>query len=67
METILCTANNPNLPYSPSTLKYFLRSLNMLRYIPCSLRMRLNPFHVFSERMKNTQKEIFAFNNAWGL
>jgi hypothetical protein len=31
--------------------------------------MRLNPFHVFSydaERTKNTQKEIFAFNNAWG-
>ncbi len=27
METILCTANNPNLPYSPSTLKYFLRIL----------------------------------------
>jgi hypothetical protein len=31
---------------------------------------RLNTFRVFSEyaeRMKNTQKEIFTFNNAWGL
>ncbi len=26
-ETILCTANKPNLPYSPSKLKYFLRNL----------------------------------------
>jgi hypothetical protein len=42
----------------------------MLRYFPRSLRRRPNPFHVFSdyaERMKNAQKEIFAFNNAWGL
>ncbi len=28
-ETILCTANNPNLPYSPYTLKYFLRILRI--------------------------------------
>jgi hypothetical protein len=29
METILCTANNPNLPYSSYTLKYFLRILQI--------------------------------------
>ncbi len=61
METILCTTNNPDLPYSPSKLKYFLRILRI-----CLDTFRA-PFHVFSdyaERMKNTQKEIFAFNNA---
>jgi hypothetical protein len=49
---ILCTANNPNLPFSPYTLKYF----------PRILQRCLNTFRVFSvyaERMKNTQKEIF--------
>ncbi len=53
-----------------SAKSLFASSPNMLRYFPRSLRGRLNPFHVFSdnaERMKNVHKEIFAFNNAWGL
>jgi hypothetical protein len=54
---ILFTANNPNLSFSPYTHKY----------LPHILHRYLNTFRVFSmyeERMKNTQKEIFPFNNA---
>jgi hypothetical protein len=56
----LCTANNPNLLYSPHRLRYFTRTFHR----------RFNTFRVFSEyaeRMKNMQKEISTFNNAWGL
>ena len=37
---------------------------------PRILRICLDTFRAFSnyaERMKNTQKEIFTFNYAWGL
>ncbi len=40
----------------------------MLKYFPRILHRYLNTFRVFSvdaERMKNTQREIFAFNLAW--
>ena len=48
------------LAYSPNTLRYFPRILHRC----------LNTFRVFSvyaERMKNTQREFFPINNAWGL
>jgi hypothetical protein len=42
----------------------------MLRYFLHILLRHLNTFCVFSsyaERMKNTQREFFTINNAWGL
>ncbi len=45
----------------------FVYRNNPIFYI---LHVRLNTFCVFTEyakRMKNTQKEIYIFNNAWGL
>ncbi len=45
----------------------FVYRNNPIFYI---LHIRLNTFCVFTEyadRMKNTQKEIYIFNNAWGL
>jgi hypothetical protein len=67
-ETSLCTANNPNcvvfVVYASILTAY---SPNMAEYFPSILHRSLNPICVFSEyaeRMENTQKEIFTFNNA---
>ncbi len=35
----LCTANNPNLPYSPSTLIYFLRILRICLDTFCAVSL----------------------------
>jgi hypothetical protein len=46
------------------------KNLKNLSQITPIFQIRVNTFRVFSEyaeRMKNTQKEIFTFNNAWGL
>jgi hypothetical protein len=53
-----------------SLLAGYSESLLGLRRIRPTSTIRLNTFRVFSEYaeiMKKTQKEIFTFNNAWGL
>jgi hypothetical protein len=67
---ILCTEITQICHILHICLNTFRILSNMLRYFQRILYKCLNTFRIFSEyaeRMKNTHKDIFTFNNALGL